>query len=84
MKIKEIAFALTLAGCAADGQLGLSDCKSADWYRYGYRDGSASAARSNLPHYVAECAASGIKPDEAAYNKGLQQGILDFSNRRRF
>lgn len=76
--------AIVLAGCASDGILGMADCKSVDWYKYGYRDGSASAARSNLDQYIRECAPSGVKPDETAYNKGLQAGIADFSNRRRF
>ena len=86
MKIRTAVLAVTLgvSGCASDGKLGLDDCKSADWYKYGYRDGSASAARSNFDHYVSECATSGVKPDQAAYNKGLQAGIADFANKRRF
>ena len=74
--------AILLAGCASDGMLGMDGCKNLDWYKLGYRDGSASAARSNLDQYQKQCA--GVTPDAAAYNKGLQAGISDFSNKRRF
>ena len=83
-RVATILVAAMVAGCASDGKLGLDDCKGVDWYKYGYRDGSAGAARTNLEHYIRECAPSGVKPDEAAYNKGLQSGIADFANKRRF
>lgn len=84
MRARTACLVMALAGCATDGQVGFTDCRSVDWYKYGYRDGSASAARSNLESYERDCASAGVKPDAAAYVKGLQQGILDFSNRRRF
>ena len=79
-----VAATFALVGCASDGKVGLNDCKEVDWYKYGFRDGSAHAARSNLERYEQDCAASGVKPDAAAYNKGLAAGIAEFRNRRNF
>ena len=78
------AAVLAISGCASDGMLGMGDCKSADWYKVGYRDGSAAAASSNFDAYARQCASSGAKPDQAAYNRGLQAGIADYANKRRF
>jgi outer membrane protein assembly factor BamD (BamD/ComL family) len=78
-----VALAVT-AGCASDQKLGATECKAVDWYKYGFRDGSASAARSNLEHYNRECAGSGVTPDAAAYNKGLGDGIASMRGRRNF
>jgi len=72
-----IAATLALAACAEGGAI-MPDCKTLDWYKLGYRDGSA-AGRSELAAYAQHCS---VKPDEAAYNQGLEKGQWEKAHRR--
>ena len=74
-----VAATLALAACA-DGQvLSTDDCKSTDWFKLGYRDGSA-AGRSELDKYTQHC--GGVTPNAAAYNQGLEKGQWEKAHRR--
>ena len=72
---------LALASFAAYGAIGLGDCKTIDWYKFGLRDGSVSG-RSSLDEYTAQCAKSGVTPDAAQYAKGLEAGQWEKAHRR--
>jgi len=73
------ASALALTACADGVIMPSDDCGKVDWYKLGYRDGSA-AGRSELEGYARHCA--GVKPDEAAYNQGLEKGQWEKAHRR--
>jgi predicted small secreted protein len=78
-QIAILATAFVLAACADTPAVGMGDCKSTDWYKLGYRDGS-QAGRSELDAYAQHCA--GVKPDAAAYNQGLEKGQWEKAHRR--
>jgi hypothetical protein len=68
MKIPSaLAFAsLTLAGCAA---MDSNQCRSADWYQVGYRDGLFGIQRM-------------AAPDRVVYARGWQEGVWEADARR--
>jgi hypothetical protein len=71
-----IAAGLALAGCSSTGPIGMGDCASIDWFRYGYRDGAAFSGLSDLERYTAYCQPAGVTPDAAQYSAGFAQGRI--------
>ena len=69
---------LTLAGCAG---MDANQCRSADWYQIGFRDGLYGSQRTDYV-YGSQCAAHGVTVDEAAYGKGWQEGNWEFHARK--
>lgn len=72
-----LAFSLLLAGCAS---VGPGACAATDWYQQGYMDGRRTWY-SRIDEHTARCAASGIKPDAAQYQKGWDSGRFDQEHR---
>jgi len=70
--------ALLLAGCATAPD-DVVECRSADWEKVGRRDGG-SGHSSQLQAHAAACAPHGVKPDEAAYARGLETGRAQYAN----
>ena len=70
-------FALMLAGCAT-ATLDAEGCRQADWVAVGHRDG-VTGKESQLQQHAAQCAAYGVKPDEAKYSSGWLDGQNDRS-----
>jgi hypothetical protein len=79
MRILLLSSILALAACADTPSIGMDDCKTVDWYKLGYRDGSA-AGRSELDRYTQHC--GGVAPNAAAYNQGLEKGQWEKAHRR--
>ena len=72
-KLLAMACLLVLGGCAMTAE----QCKSADWFRLGYRDGYEAPPPhkgSMLATYTDRCSVHGTKPDADAYAKGLESG----------
>ncbi|MGH9576067.1 MAG: DUF2799 domain-containing protein [Terriglobales bacterium] len=68
-----LACLLALAGCLS---MGAEGCRNADWNRLGQRDGY-SGGGAMLEVYAADCAAHGVRPDAAAYAKGMETGAAN-------
>jgi hypothetical protein len=69
---------LLLAGCAG---LSEADCRSANWYDVGKRDGETYGSRAMIDQYTQRCAAFGVKPDEARYMLGWDDGNMEYRQR---
>jgi hypothetical protein len=67
--------ALALGGCASMSE---SQCQVADWQRVGYADGAAGIGETRLADYVTACGEIGITPNERAYRRGWDEGIVGF------
>ncbi len=64
-----------LPGCAT---LSENECRSADWYEIGERDGSAGHSRSRVEEHAEACRKLGIIPDRSAYYSGREQGLYRY------
>jgi hypothetical protein len=69
---------LTTAGCVT---MDAADCRSANWYDIGYRDGLFGMQRMDVA-YDEQCSKQGAKPDLLAYSKGWQEGLWEFDARK--
>jgi hypothetical protein len=73
-----LLLALLLSGCAG---LSESECRATDWYQRGKRDGEIYGARGQIDQYRHQCARFAVKPDEAAYNLGWDDGNMEYRQR---
>jgi hypothetical protein len=79
MKTALLAFAcLTLGGCVT---MDASECRSANWYDIGFRDGLYGMQRTDFV-YTEQCGKHGVQPDAAAYTKGWQEGVWEYDKRK--
>jgi len=69
---------LTLAGCV---NMDAAECRGANWYDIGYRDGLFGMQRMDVA-YDEQCSKQGAKPDVLAYAKGWQEGLWEFDARK--
>lgn len=70
---------LTLTSCVS---MDAADCRGANWYDLGYRDGLSGLQRMDIA-YDDQCGRHGAKADTAAYAKGWQEGKWEDDSRRR-
>jgi hypothetical protein len=70
---------LSLAGCVS---MDAAECRDADWYRLGFRDGIYGMQRMDLV-YDEQCTKHGARLDAAAYAKGWQEGVWELDSRRK-
>ena len=70
-----LAAALALGSCAT---LNESECRTADWYRIGLRDGTEGYSRTRLDDHRKACTEYGLGSDEAAWKDGYETGLLDY------
>jgi Protein of unknown function (DUF2799) len=73
-----LACVLLAGGCA--GSTSEERCAHTDWYQQGYMDGRRTWY-SRIDEHTARCAASGVKPDAAQYQKGWADGRFDYDHR---
>jgi len=73
-----LCLVLLLSGCAA---LSETDCRGTDWYQLGKRDGEVYGSRAMIDQYTHSCAAFGVKPDEARYMLGWEDGNMEYRQR---
>lgn len=79
MKPLALAFTcLTLAGCAP---MDAAECRGANWYDVGFRDGLSGMQRMDAA-YDDQCGRHGAKADLVAYVKGWQEGLWESEQRR--
>ncbi len=67
--------ALIIQGCAT---LSKEECLYADWYQIGYEDGSRGKEVLQLSKHRKACAKAGVTPDRNFYEKGHQEGLLNY------
>lgn len=66
------ALTLLLAGCASPSAP-VDDCKDADWFEVGYKDGNRGMAAPSMAQRVDICAKKGVVLDAASYQKGRDE-----------
>ena len=69
--------AAVLAGCAPMTE---TECRSANWYELGSRDG-ITGLRPQIDQYVHQCSASKVKVADGAYMTGWQHGKWEYDRR---
>lgn len=67
--------ALLLSACAT---LDESECRGADWFEIGSRDGAAGYAHSRLEEHRKACSEFGLNSDDAAWRQGYAAGLEDY------
>ena len=72
-----LLLALLLPGCATMTE---SECRGADWYQLGYRDGDVYGLRPNFYLYEYQCRAW-VQASEADYMRGWVDGYREFNTR---
>jgi hypothetical protein len=75
-----LGVALLLAGCANMG-LSEAECRGADWYALGKRDGELYGSRSMLDQHTHRCARFGARPDAEQYRIGWEDGDMEYRQR---
>ena len=68
---------LTLGGCVS---MDANECRAANWYDLGFRDGLYGLQRMDFA-YTDQCGKHGVQPDAAAYRKGWQEGLWEHNKR---
>ncbi len=72
-----IAAAAVAAGCVSMTE---PECRSANWYDYGWREGMAGL-RPMIDVYLYQCRALKVEPSETAYMKGWSEGKWEYDSR---
>jgi hypothetical protein len=67
-----LAAALALSGCAT---LSENECRSADWYDIGVRDGANGRGEEHVAKHAEACAKLGISPDRERWLEGRDRGL---------
>jgi len=67
-----------LAGCAG---MDAGECRSANWYDLGFRDG-IFGLQTQSPLYESQCSRHGAPVDRARYAEGWQHGYWEFHARK--
>lgn len=75
------ALAVLAASLAACAPLNESQCRSADWYDLGYRDGDSYGLRPQIDQYAYRCKAYGVEASEPRYMAGWVDGYREFTKR---
>lgn len=68
--------ALLMAGCAP---MTADQCRGADWYRLGYRDGDVYGLQAQIDQYEAQCASVAV--DRNNYMAGWRDGYAEYRSR---
>ena len=69
---------LLLTGCAG---LTEADCRSANWYDLGRRDGDVYGLSPMIDQYSYQCAAYGVQADATQYMRGWEIGDQEYRAR---
>ena len=69
---------MTLTGCMS---MDAAECRGANWFDIGYRDGSRGLQWTTDVIYENQCGKHGVQPDAAAYRKGWQEGLWEHNKR---
>ena len=66
---------VALSGCAT---MSADECVTSDWTTIGYEDGSRGYTMDRLSKHRKACAKHGVTPDLQAYQRGRDQGLVEF------
>jgi hypothetical protein len=75
-----LAVVATLTGCAS---LSERECRNADWYAIGTRDGRNGADAGRIAEHEKACAELGIQPDRTQWAAGRADGLAAYCTPRR-
>lgn len=67
--------AMLLASCASMSE---QECKTADWYDQGFRDGRSGYPLSRVESHREACAKVGVVPNVPNYRAGRDRGIVEY------
>jgi uncharacterized protein DUF2799 len=73
-----LAACLWLGACAPMSE---TQCRAADWYQLGYRDGDIYGLRPQIDQYAYQCRAHGVQAQEPAYMAGWVDGFREWNTR---
>ena len=71
------ASALLIVACATP--MTAEQCRTADWYRLGYRDGDVYGLQAQVDQYAEQCRTASV--DRTAYMAGWHDGNAEFRSR---
>jgi len=66
---------LAASGCA---QISESECRTADWYQIGHRDGDVYGIRPRIDQLAYQCQAFGVQAQEPIYMAGWVDGYREY------
>lgn len=64
-----------LCGCST---LSEQECRSADWYQLGAKDGQQGERANLLDEHKESCKSYGVRPDESRYLEGREAGLKEY------
>tara|TARA_B100000029_G_C17308765_1_gene863543 strand:- start:334 stop:726 length:393 start_codon:yes stop_codon:yes gene_type:complete len=70
-----LSFFIFFSGCAS---LTEHECKVANWYKIGLKDGQKGHTEDQIKDHKKACAKVKITPDSKQYKKGREIGLQDF------
>ena len=70
-----VALTLVMSGCSSMSQ---NECLMADWRTVGYEDGVNGYSGDRIGQYRKSCAKYGVTTNLDLYQKGREQGLLEF------
>ncbi|WJJ94752.1 DUF2799 domain-containing protein [Neopusillimonas aromaticivorans] len=70
--------ALALSGCAS---MTPEECRTANWYEQGQRDGSRGQPRSYIEEHREACMKVGVTPDAGLWEKGAPKAYANTARR---
>ncbi|HXU42393.1 MAG TPA: DUF2799 domain-containing protein [Burkholderiales bacterium] len=76
-----LAIAFVSLATAACASMDATECRGANWYEIGFRDGLFGMQRMDFV-YTEQCGKHGVKLDAAAYAKGWQEGVWEYDKRK--
>lgn len=78
--IVAVVSALALSGCAS---MSAEECVTADWRTIGFEDGARGMTPDSIARHRKACAKAGVTADQAAYERGRQDGLGEFCRPQR-
>jgi len=79
-KILLVSIFSLLVSCASMNE---SECINADWRMIGLEDGIAGKSRAQIGEHRKACAKHAVTPDLDSYNRGHEEGIVQFCTQSR-
>lgn len=68
-----------LAGCETMSE---DQCRRADWYQRGQRDGNQGEPERHIEAHRKACAKAGVVPDETRWRQGWREGVRGYCTPR--
>lgn len=75
---KLIGLVLAVIGLGGCASMSGDECVTGDWEAIGYEDGARGYTTDQLAQRRKACAKHGVTPDFAAYQRGREQGLVEY------